>query len=187
MTDNKYDNIGRIDYWWSHSIISDTSYKSIMSSCDFSLRKYPINCYDAMFDAYSNEFGDIDEYSIYTPSCKKGSHNSTSSRLKNTLLHRHVSGYDPCIESYAEKYFNRPDVQHAMHANDTGISYKWTACRLILYTKHAIKCDECFKILVLDCIRRFEVLSNWNDSDFSMLPTYKKLIAAGRYRIWIFR
>ncbi|GKD05656.1 serine carboxypeptidase 24-like protein [Tanacetum coccineum] len=26
---------------------------------------------------------------------------------------------------------------------------------------------------------------DWNDSDFSMLPTYKKLIAAG-YRIWIF-
>nr|GEV17209.1 serine carboxypeptidase 24 [Tanacetum cinerariifolium] len=136
-TDYKYDNIGTIDYWWSHSIISDTSYKSIMSSCDFSPGKRTQKCNDAIVDTYSYEFGDIDEYSIYTPS------------------------YDPCIENYAEKYFNHPDVRHAMHANVTGISYKWTACRL-------------------------EILFNWNDSDFSMLPTYKKLIAAG-YRIWIFR
>ncbi|GKD01483.1 serine carboxypeptidase 24-like protein [Tanacetum coccineum] len=143
-----------------HSIISDTSYKSIMSSCDFSPGKHTQKCNDAIVDTYSYEFGDIDEYSIYTPSCKKESRNITSSRLKNALLHGRVSGYDPCIENYAEKYFNHPDVQHAMHANVTGISYKWTACRL-------------------------EILFNWNDSDFSMLPTYKKLIAAD-YRIWIF-
>lgn len=37
--------------------------------------------------------------------------------------------YDPCSENYAEVYFNRPDVQKALHANTTGISYRWTACR----------------------------------------------------------
>ncbi|KAL2326016.1 hypothetical protein Fmac_025074 [Flemingia macrophylla] len=26
-------------------------------------------------------------------------------------------------------YYNRPDVQKALHANTTGIPYKWTACR----------------------------------------------------------
>ncbi|KAK4404337.1 Serine carboxypeptidase 24 [Sesamum angolense] len=70
------------------------------------------------------------------------------------------SGYDPCTENYAEIYYNRPDVQKALHANSTGIPYKWTACS--------------------DVLGR-----NWKDSEASMLPTYKKLIAAG-LRIWVF-
>jgi len=40
-----------------------------------------------------------------------------------------MAGYDPCTEKYAEVYYNRPDVQKALHANTTGIPYKWTACR----------------------------------------------------------
>ncbi|KAJ6698647.1 SERINE PROTEASE FAMILY S10 SERINE CARBOXYPEPTIDASE [Salix purpurea] len=81
-------------------------------------------------------------------------------RLKNTLLRRRVSGYDPCTEKYAEKYYNRPEVQKAMHANVTGIPYKWTACSDVL-------------------------IKNWKDSESSMLPVYKELIAAG-LRIWVF-
>lgn len=44
-------------------------------------------------------------------------------------MFKQLSGYDPCTEKYAEIYYNRPDVQKAMHANTTGIPYKWTACR----------------------------------------------------------
>ncbi|PWA53529.1 peptidase S10, serine carboxypeptidase, Alpha/Beta hydrolase fold protein [Artemisia annua] len=160
VTDNKYDNIGTIAYWWTHSIVSDKTYKSIMDSCTFTSAKYTKKCDDAINYAWSNEFGEIDQYSIYTPSCNRSSGNYTSKRLKNSLVRRRTSGYDPCIERNAEKYYNRPDVQHAMHANYTGISYKWTACS-----------DE--------------LLENWKDSEFSMLPTYKELIAAG-YRIWVF-
>ncbi|KAI3790384.1 hypothetical protein L2E82_03380 [Cichorium intybus] len=159
VTNNKYDNIGTVEYWWSHSIISDTTYKSIKSSCTFESPKYTEKCDDAINYAWTHEFGEIDQYSIYTPSCIS-SRNATSMRLKNSLVHRRASSYDPCIEKNAEKYYNRPDVQHAMHANYTGIPYKWTACS-----------DE--------------LLLNWKDSEFSMLSTYKKLIAAG-YRIWMF-
>lgn len=42
------------------------------------------------------------------------------------------------------------------------------------------------KILVYDCLCSDELLLNWKDSEFSMLSTYRKLIAAG-YRIWMFR
>lgn len=31
------------------------------------------------------------------------------------------SGYDACYSSYAEKYFNRADVQRAFHANLSGV------------------------------------------------------------------
>ncbi|KAF8389231.1 hypothetical protein HHK36_025924 [Tetracentron sinense] len=161
VTDNYYDSIGTVTYWWSHSMISDRSYRSILSHCNFTASKTSPSCDRAVSYAMNQEFGDIDQYSIYTPSCMSPSSKTTTSiRLKNTLLRRRVFGYDPCTENYAEKYYNRPDVQKAMHANSTGIPYKWTACSDVL-------------------------IKNWKDSQFSMLSTYKELIAVGM-RIWVF-
>ncbi|CAN1223624.1 Serine carboxypeptidase 24 [Linum grandiflorum] len=126
VTDNYYDGIGTVMYWWSHSMISDRSYRSILDHCDFGEDKTSTKCDNAVSYAMNREFGDIDQYSIYTPSClhpKSGENGTTR------FLRRPISGYDPCTESYAEKYYNRPDVQRAMHANVTGtIPYKWTAC-----------------------------------------------------------
>ncbi len=51
--------------------------------------------------------------------------------LKQVLSKR--EGFDPCSENYAEVYFNRPEVQQAIHANISGeIPYRWTACRQVL-------------------------------------------------------
>ncbi|XP_050385086.1 serine carboxypeptidase 24 isoform X1 [Argentina anserina] len=159
VIDNYYDSIGTVAYWWTHSIISDHTYRSILDHCNFTADKSTTQCDDAVYYAMNHEFGDIDQYSIYTPFCLTKINNSNRHpRLKNTLLRRR--GYDPCIENYAEKYYNRPDVQKAMHANITKIPYKWTACS-----------DTIFK--------------NWNDSEDSMLPTYKELMAAG-LKIWVF-
>ena len=133
MTDNYYDGVGTVTYWWSHSMISDQSYKSILKYCNFTEEKTSKKCDDAVNYAINHEFGNIDQYSIYTPTCRT-SHNDTLRhiRLKSTILHR-ISGYDPCTEDYAEKYYNRRNVQKAMHANVTNIPYKWTACRFALY------------------------------------------------------
>lgn len=114
-------------------MISDKTYKSILKSCNFSQEAYSSGCEQAISYATNHEFGAIDQYSIYTPTCKAVSTTTNYTvktiRFKNSLLHRRVSGYDPCTENYAEKYYNRPDVQKAFHANTTGIPYKWTACR----------------------------------------------------------
>lgn len=140
MTDNYYDNIGTVTYWWTHAMISDTTYKAIMSSCNFTSANVSRLCNRAMSYAMNHEFGDIDQYSIYTPSCAAAAAaNATGRRrgkaavlrFKDTFLRRRSFGYDPCTETYAEKYYNRPDVQKAMHANITGIPYRWTACRLM--------------------------------------------------------
>ncbi|XP_051142577.1 serine carboxypeptidase 24-like isoform X2 [Andrographis paniculata] len=162
VMDNYYDNIGTVTYWWTHSIISDKTYKRILKSCDFRTQNTSRECDDAMDYAMSYEFGEIDPYSIYTPKCEASSKRlrQRSLKFKNNPIHLRFSGYDPCTERYAEIYYNRPDVQKALHANTTGIPYKWTACS-----------DD--------------LLGNWKDSEFSMLPTYKKLIAAG-LRIWVF-
>ncbi|XP_057428613.1 serine carboxypeptidase 24 [Lotus japonicus] len=161
VTDDYYDGVGTVTYWWSHSMISDHSYNSILKYCNFTERKTTKKCDDAVGYAINHEMGNIDQYSIYTPACPTPHDNSTARhvRPKSSILHR-ISGYDPCTENYAEKYYNRYDVQKAMHANVTNIPYKWTACSDVL-NKH------------------------WKDSEVSILPIYKELIAAG-LRIWVF-
>ncbi|KZV35532.1 Alpha/beta-Hydrolases superfamily protein [Dorcoceras hygrometricum] len=161
VMDNYYDNIGTVTYWWSHAMISDRTYKLILKQCNFKSLNTSQKCDQALNYAMNHEFGDIDQYSIYTPTCNSSKANITNTpRLKNTLLRPRFSGYDPCSEKYAEKYYNRPDVQKALHANTTGIRYNWTACSDVL-------------------------LRNWKDTDFSVLPIYRKLIAAG-LRIWVY-
>ncbi|KAK7411564.1 hypothetical protein VNO78_02999 [Psophocarpus tetragonolobus] len=163
VTDDQYDGVGTVTYWWSHSLISDKSYKSILKHCNFADRNTSRKCDSAVQYALHNEFGNIDQYSIYTPSCTASRNDTVKqqqyARFKSTILHR-VSGYDPCTENYAEKFYNRRDVQKALHANVTNIPYKWTACSDVLFV-------------------------DWKDSEFSVLPIYKELIAAG-LRIWVF-
>ncbi|KAL5207329.1 hypothetical protein ABZP36_031764 [Zizania latifolia] len=172
VTDNYYDNIGTVTYWWTHAMISDRTYKAIVSSCNFTSANVSRLCTRAMSYAMNHEFGDIDQYSIYTPSCAAAAGGGAGGnatrrrrrgavlRFKDTLIRRRSFGYDPCTETYAEKYYNRPDVQTAMHANITGIPYRWTACSDVL-------------------------IKTWRDSELSMLPTYRMLMKAG-LRIWVF-
>lgn len=51
----------------------------------------------------------------------------------NTCKHMrtHCAGtYDPCIDNEVTAYFNRPDVQAAMHANQSwnALPYPWAGC-----------------------------------------------------------
>ncbi|RVW31429.1 Serine carboxypeptidase-like 25 [Vitis vinifera] len=132
VTDNYYDNLGTVTYWWSHAMISDKT------------------------------FGNIDQYNIYAPPCNNSDGSGATARLFACLIDLigQISGYDPCTEKYAEIYYNRPDVQKALHANTTKIPYGWTACSEVLNR-------------------------NWNDTAESVLPIYREMIAAG-LRVWVF-
>ncbi|KAI6670366.1 hypothetical protein NL676_005251 [Syzygium grande] len=169
VTDNYYDNMGTVTYWWSHAMISDRTYKQLMSTCDFRRQKESNECESLYSYAMDQEFGNIDQYNIYAPPCNSsdGSAAATmrqSIRLPHRPHHskilRQISGYDPCTEKYAETYYNRPDVQRALHANTTKIPYKWTACSEVLNR-------------------------NWNDTEVSILPIYREMIARG-LRVWVF-
>jgi hypothetical protein len=72
-----------------------------------------------------------------------------------------LQGYDPCTYDNSVIYFNRPDVQQAMHANTTGIPYRWTGC------------NE-------------QILGSWHDTAISVLPIYRELLAGG-LRLWVYR
>lgn len=116
--------------------------------------------------AETHEFGQIDPYSIYTANCLETISYSSAHRKSyltvrpNNPFMQGRRGYDPCTGNYAEIYFNRPEVQKALHANISGIiPYNWTGCS--------------------------SELRNWTDSAFSVIPVYKVLIKAG-LKIWVF-
>ncbi|XP_061977905.1 serine carboxypeptidase-like 25 isoform X3 [Populus nigra] len=165
VTDNYYDNLGTVTYWWSHAMISDKTYRQLINTCDFRRQKESVECESLYSYAMDQEFGNIDQYNIYAPPCNN-SDGSTSTHQSIRLPHhpykvvRPLSGYDPCTEKYAEIYYNRPDVQKALHANVTKTPYKWTACSEVLNR-------------------------NWNDTDVSVLPIYREMLASG-LRIWVF-
>lgn len=157
VTDDHHDYIGTFEYWWTHGLISDTTYKSLKSSCDSGSSQHPsIDCNRAL-DVADNEFGNIDPYSIYTRPC-----NSTAALKRNLRGHYPwmTRAYDPCTERYSKEYFNLPEVQTALHANTTNIRYPWDTCSNI-------------------------VGNYWSDSPLSMLPIYQELTAAG-LRIWVY-
>lgn len=68
--------------------------------------------------------------------------------------------FDPCSDYYVHAYLNRAEVQEALHANVTNLSYDWEACS--------------------------DVISDWRDSPSTVLPLLSEFLAKG-LRLWIFR
>lgn len=169
------DSKGMVEYAWSHGIISDKLYHNIMTECSFtpdsnSTNQTPTHC-EEHARGFALAYSDIDIYSIYSPICLSSS-SSSSGFTFSTLLalpprifsihelwHKLPLGYDPCTEGYANKFFNREDVQKALHANLTKLSYPYTPCS--------------------------GVIQRWTDSTSSVLPTIHKLLDAG-FRIWVY-
>ncbi|PWA95989.1 serine carboxypeptidase-like 27 [Artemisia annua] len=159
VIDDYNDLVGTFEYWWTHGLISDSTYKTLQATCvGSSIEHLPIECTRALNTA-AIEKGNIDPESIYTRPCNNS---AGSSSQKRRGRYRSTRGaYDPCAWQYAIQYFNLPEVQKAFHANVTKLSYPWNTCSEI-------------------------VSGNWKDSPLSMLPIYKELISAG-LRIWVFR
>ncbi|CAA6662708.1 unnamed protein product [Spirodela intermedia] len=101
MLDDETDQKGLIDYAWDHAVISDELYHKIQKTCDFSK---------------------LTTRDFTSPRQLRGI-KGTGAWLRNP------SGYDPCISYYTEIYYNRKDVQEALHANTTNIPFNWTHCR----------------------------------------------------------
>lgn len=66
--DKYYDNVGSIQYLWSHALISDTTYSNIMNNCNFKQETLSTACNNYLKNA-AYETGYIDPYDIYTPPC----------------------------------------------------------------------------------------------------------------------
>ncbi|KAM2109145.1 hypothetical protein ACFX1X_010970 [Malus domestica] len=167
--DDETDQKGLIDYAWDHAVISDRLYHDIQKECDFSKQNISKQC-NKLLDEYFDVYYIIDMYSLYTPRCLSNGSSSTSRQSRTiqgapTLFSRadvrqkRPAGYDPCTSDYSFVYLNRPDVQKALHANVTKISYPWSHCN--------------------------DNITFWKDAPPSILPVIGKLVAGG-LRVWIY-
>ncbi|KAM6545894.1 hypothetical protein CsatB_026630 [Cannabis sativa] len=182
LMDDETDQNGMIEYAWNHAVISDSLYDGIRRKCNFSDDQQvgDHNECSVLMNKYFDVYKIIDMYSLYTPKCviinntkkiittsaNNNHHSPVFQRFRTNHLfsesrgwHKRPAGYDPCASDYSEAYFNRPDVQAALHANITKISYPWTHCS--------------------------EKIEFWKDAPASVLPIIKKLIAGG-LRIWVY-
>ncbi|KAM0923788.1 hypothetical protein ACQ4PT_005311 [Festuca glaucescens] len=182
VLNDETDQLGMVEYAWSHAIISDELHAAVTRECD-SFREEadggrPGKGCSSAVKAFMSSFDDIDIYSIYTPTCLASAAspgNSTAAPRPSRLvaaprlfsqheawhmMGRAPAGFDPCTEAYVTKYFNRHDVQRALHANRTALPYPYSPCST--------------------------VIRKWNDSPATLLPVLKKLMGAG-LRVWVYR
>ncbi|XP_010278297.1 PREDICTED: serine carboxypeptidase-like 31 [Nelumbo nucifera] len=158
---------GLVDYAWSHAVVSDETHKIIKETCDFDSNNTwsNDNCSQAV-DEVLKQYREIDIYSLYTSVCKNISTGSDDNSVQvmfkpmSKMMPRIMGGYDPCLDKYAENFYNRPDVQKALHVSDGHILKNWSICNN-------------------------DIFIGWSDSKPSVLPIYKKLIGAG-LRIWVY-
>ncbi|KAK7368976.1 hypothetical protein VNO80_11009 [Phaseolus coccineus] len=166
-TSDAEDWMGLVDYAWSHAVISDETHKIIKTSCDFNSTDPWRNedCSQAV-DEVLKQYNEIDIYSLYTSVCFASTARSddqsmqTSMKLTSKMMPRMLGGYDPCLDDYAKAFYNKPDVQKALHASDGHNLKNWSICNN-------------------------KIFNNWADSKPSVIPIYKKLISAG-LRIWVY-
>uniref|UniRef100_A0A7N0V643 Carboxypeptidase n=1 Tax=Kalanchoe fedtschenkoi TaxID=63787 RepID=A0A7N0V643_KALFE len=159
LTDDFHDHLGTFQFLWSAGMISDQTYKLLNVLCDFTPFIHSSKACDNILDIASNEMGNIDPYSIFTPPCS-GNVSSLNQLMKRVLVGRVGENYDPCTERHSVTYFNLPEVQSALHVHPEAVKTKWTTCNEV-------------------------VNSNWLDSPVTVLDVYRELIQAG-LRIWVF-
>ncbi|KAK3433156.1 hypothetical protein EUGRSUZ_D00674 [Eucalyptus grandis] len=159
--------MGLVDYAWSHAVISDETHKVIRKTCDFASNNTWSNneCCEAV-EELLHQYNQIDMYSLYTPTCIGDSASSDNKsyqvmmKRSSRMMPRIMGGYDPCLDKYAQAFYNRPDVQKALHVSDGHHLKNWSICN-------------------------FKIFHDWKDSKPSVIPIYKKLIATG-LRIWVY-
>lgn len=158
---------GLVDYAWSHAVISDETHKIIRENCDFNGDTWSNKKCTQAVDEVLRQYKEIDIYSLYTSVCIGDTASSNNGLMQgmmmkhtSTMMPRIMGGYDPCLDDYSKKFYNREDVQKALHVSN-GLQLKnWSICSTKIFTE-------------------------WADSKPSVLPIYKKLIAAG-LRIWVY-
>ena len=73
VIDDYHDYKGTFEYWWTHGLISDETYVKLWEACKYDVSEHPSEECKKIFEVAEAEQGNIDLYSIYTPTCNKTS------------------------------------------------------------------------------------------------------------------
>ncbi|XP_010526302.1 PREDICTED: serine carboxypeptidase-like 29 [Tarenaya hassleriana] len=160
LMDDFHDQRGLFQYIWSLGFISDQTYNLLNLRCGFESFTHPSKACIEVLDTADKEIGNIDQYSVFTPTCPGNVTQTKFLLKKRPILGRVSENYDPCTEKHSIMYFNLPEVQTALHVPPELAPSKWETCS-----------DT--------------VGNHWKDSPRSVLNIYHELIAAGLH-IWVF-
>ncbi|XP_037438037.1 serine carboxypeptidase 1-like [Triticum dicoccoides] len=112
--DANMNNKGKVDYQWSHGLISNEVRANITENCHLDKPGYTACVEDMIHGPHSN----IDPYDVYEPVCLEG---PIETRYHSRYIPR---SYDICSDRYVYVYLNDPRVQKALHAR----SQEWQLC-----------------------------------------------------------
>ncbi|XVE66110.1 hypothetical protein DITRI_Ditri08aG0054400 [Diplodiscus trichospermus] len=124
----------RAEFFWSHGLISDSTYKMFTTSCNYSryVSEYyrgnvsPI-CSRVISQVSTETSRFVDKYDVTLDVCIS----SVLSQSKVLTPQQVGETVDVCVEDETVKYLNRQDVQKALHARLVGVR-KWAVCSNIL-------------------------------------------------------
>ncbi|KAH0992011.1 hypothetical protein GBA52_003494 [Prunus armeniaca] len=124
----------RAEFFWSHGLISDSTYNMFTSVCNYSryVSEYyrgsvsPI-CSRVMSQVSRETSKFVDKYDVTLDVCIS----SVFSQSKVLLPQQVTEAIDVCVEDEIVNYLNRPDVQKALHARLVGVR-QWAVCSNIL-------------------------------------------------------
>ncbi|KAJ8759375.1 hypothetical protein K2173_006895 [Erythroxylum novogranatense] len=124
----------RAEFFWSHGLISDTTYKLFTSACNYSryVSEYyrgsvsPV-CSMVMGQVTKETSRFVDKYDVTLDVCIS----SMLAQSKVISPEEVADNVDVCVEDETVNYLNRPDVQMALHARLVGVR-RWAVCSNIL-------------------------------------------------------
>uniref|UniRef100_A0A0D3HMD6 Serine carboxypeptidase-like 45 n=1 Tax=Oryza barthii TaxID=65489 RepID=A0A0D3HMD6_9ORYZ len=125
----------RAEYFWSHGLISDSTYRIFTSVCNYSryVTEYyggsltPL-CARVMNQVTRETSRFVDKYDVTLDVCLS----SVLSQSKILTPHQQVGQrIDVCVEDETVNYLNRKDVQEALHAKLIGVK-NWAVCSSVL-------------------------------------------------------
>ncbi|GER51915.1 serine carboxypeptidase [Striga asiatica] len=125
LLDFSKDYNSHAEFWWSHGLISDSTYNQLTHVCNYSqiISQYYTNtttpeC-QRIWELCSSEIGHfVDYYDVALDVCP-------SPAMLQAQIYE--SKIDVCVEDEAQAYLNRKDVQEALHARLFGVN-EWSMC-----------------------------------------------------------
>ncbi|KAI5666971.1 hypothetical protein M9H77_16824 [Catharanthus roseus] len=152
------------EFFWSHGMISDEVGLTITNECDFDDYSFGIphnisqKCNSALALANRIVGNYINNYDVILDVCYPS---VVEQELRLKQMASKISlGVDVCMTFERRFYFNLPEVQQALHANRTKLSYDWTMCTNLLRYSEA-------------------------DGSINILPLLKRIME-NKIPVWIF-
>ncbi|ESW34059.1 hypothetical protein PHAVU_001G120700 [Phaseolus vulgaris] len=125
----------RSEYFWSHGLISDSTFEILTRVCNYSsIRRQRQNgnlggvCEKASKQLYAEVSDYVDEYDVTLDVCL------SSVNQQAYVLHQlqETQKIDVCVGDKTITYLNRKEVQEALHAKLVGVT-KWSTCSSVLH------------------------------------------------------